>query len=370
MSKLSIPPELEEPVSPVEKEPISFWEQKQRELVTSVVDYNLSTLYELIHQNSINLSPGYQRRDRWSTEKQSQLIESFLMNVPVPPVFLNEDVYGQYSVIDGRQRLSAIYEFLSGALYLTGLEVFSDINGRNYRDLPSKLQSVFRTRPTLRAVIILRQSDPDIKYEVFRRLNTGGVNLNAQEIRNSVFSGSLNETLVNLSTDQTFHKLLGINNLRTSRLYQEMGDVELVLRFFTFRETWRTFSGGITRSMDTFIDENRNMPSEELRTAERDFLRALKNVEMCFDTNAFRRWLPATDKWRNKILASLYDTQMLALREYEPEQIQLHHEKIVSRFQELFEEDEFQKAIKASISNYFVFRIERFLEILNQVVGQ
>jgi uncharacterized protein with ParB-like and HNH nuclease domain len=167
--------------------------------VTSVVDYNLSTLADLIEEHTIDLEPTYQRRFRWEPPKQSLLIESFLMNVPVPPVFLNEDEYGKYSIIDGKQRLSVIKAFLSDALTLTGLKIFSDINGLRFSDLPAQLRSVLRTRPTIRAIIILRQSDRDIKYEVFQRLNTGGAPLNAQEIRNNSLHGSLNNLIMRLS---------------------------------------------------------------------------------------------------------------------------------------------------------------------------
>jgi len=81
------------------------------------------------------------------------------MNVPVPPIFLNEDEYGKYSVIDGKQRLTAITDFLAGRLELSGLQVFAEITGKALMTLPNKLQSVIRTRPTIRAVIILRQSN-------------------------------------------------------------------------------------------------------------------------------------------------------------------------------------------------------------------
>src|SRR4051812_16729792 len=92
-------------------DPVGFWEKKQRELVTSTVDYNLSSLSGLIKDGQIDLNPHYQRRLRWSVEKKSRLIESFLLNVPVPPVFFNEDEIGTYSAIDGKQRLSTIFDF-------------------------------------------------------------------------------------------------------------------------------------------------------------------------------------------------------------------------------------------------------------------
>lgn len=109
--------------SQYDQDPVGFWEQKQRDLISSAVDYNLSSLSSLIRTNKIDLSPEYQRRHRWDNKRKSQLIESFLMNVPVPPIFLNEDRYGSYSVIDGKQRLTAIYEFLMGRFRLEGLEV-------------------------------------------------------------------------------------------------------------------------------------------------------------------------------------------------------------------------------------------------------
>lgn len=270
--------ELEESLDSNDDLSFKFWEEKQRELVTSIVDYNLATLHELVQDKTIDLSPSYQRRDRWDNARQSRLVESFLMNVPIPPIFLNEDEYGKYSIIDGRQRLSAVYSFLSGNLELKDLSVFGDINGRTYFQLPSNLQAVIRTRSTLRAVIILRQSDQDIKYEVFRRLNTGGVKLNAQEVRNSAFPGPLNKRLIDLSEHKEFHRLLRIKSRKASRLYQEMGDIELVLRFFTFRKTWRNFGGGITRDLDTYHNGNREISLSQLDEASEDFLSTIEKV--------------------------------------------------------------------------------------------
>ena len=121
------------------------------------------------------------------------------MNVLVPPIFLNEDEYGKYSIIDGKQRLSVVRAFLSDALTLSDLKMFPDINNMRFSDLPPTLRNVLRTRPTIRAIIILRQSDRDLKYEVFQRLNTGGAPLNAQEIRNNTFYGPLNDLVMGLS---------------------------------------------------------------------------------------------------------------------------------------------------------------------------
>ena len=264
---------------------VNFLEKKQRELLTSTIDYNLEGLTNLITKRVIDLAPKYQRRFRWDDLRKSKLIESFLMNVPVPPIFLNEDDFGKYSVIDGKQRLSAINEFVTGKLTLKGLEVFKDLNGLNLFDLPIEFQNSVKIRATIRAIIILRQSDKDIKYEVFQRLNTGGVKLNAQEIRNSAFPGLLNDKILELSENKHFHKVLGIKSKARSKIYQEMKDAELILRFCSLKDSWKTYSGGLKRVLDNYLDDNKNMKEPDVEKLETEFNETLKLVEIIFGTD-------------------------------------------------------------------------------------
>ena len=349
---------------------VQFWEQKQRELVTSVVDYNLSSLVDLIQDNSIDLSPDYQRRFRWDATRQSRLIESFLMNVPIPPIFLNEDSYGKYSIIDGKQRLSAVHEFLRGRLKLSGLQVFSDINGFSYDDLPPTLQRVINTRPTMRAVIILRQSDADVKFEVFQRLNTGGVSLNPQEIRNSAFSGPFNDLLVELSGADAFHRMLGIKQKDRSAIYREMRDVEFVLRYFTFRDIWDSFAGGMRRYMDHYMAEHRNMTAEARDSAKTDFLSTIDVVEAAFGNHAFRRWLPEKNNWKSQILASLFDAQMFGCAGLDHQKILRHQDRINDEFKRLFSDYEFLRAINAATNtpSYFKVRVKMVRRLITDVI--
>ncbi len=363
--------ETDEDLDSSEGDPVDFWEKKQRELLTSVVDYNLGTLTDLIKTKSIDLSPEYQRRFRWDKLRQSKLIESFLMNVPVPPVFLNEDAYGHYSVIDGKQRLTAVTEFLRGRLRLQGLKIFSDINNKTYDDLDPNLQRVINTRPTLRAVIILRQSDPDVKFEVFQRLNTGGVSLNPQEIRNSTYPGPLNNLILDLSCDRKFHKLLNIKNKENSAIYREMRDAEFVLRYFTFRDTWESFSGGMKRHMDRYMADNQKMPDKMIQEARVDFFETLRTVEACFGEHAFRRWLPEKKTWKQQILASLYDAQMFSCRGIPPEFAYSKQAIILRRLVDMFGDNDFRRAIDAATNtpSYFTSRIKIMRDMLNDVLN-
>jgi Protein of unknown function DUF262 len=333
-----------------------LFDKQQRDLVTSVVDYNLGTLSDLVSRQKIDLSPKYQRRFRWDRRRQSKLIESFMMNVPVPPIFLNEDRYGTYAVIDGKQRLFAIREFLRGRLKLQGLQVFDDINGQSIDDLPSRLRDILETRATLRAVIILPQSQPAVKYEVFKRLNTGGVRLNPQEIRNSSWPGPLNNMILELSELKEFHALLSITDPAKSALYREMRDAEFVLRYLTFRDTWDSFRGGMMRRMDDFMSENQHMGSKQLDSARRDFRATLEAVEAGFGEHAFQRWVPSRRLWRRQVLASLYDAEMFASRGRDPERLRARRDAIEAGLKRLFSNDEFRSAIDAATNTPRLFQ--------------
>lgn len=372
MSETEYKKDLEEQENEeLEIEPIKFWEEKQRELVTSVVDYNLGTLSDLITNKDIDLSPKYQRRFRWDDTRQSKLIESFLMNVPVPPIFLSEDAYGQYSVIDGKQRLSAVHNFLRGRLKLTGLTVFGDVNGLTFDSMPTRLQTILKTRIILRAIIILRQSDSDIKFEVFRRLNTGGVKLNAQEIRNSVYPGSLNDLILELSENRRFHKLLDIRNKEKSAIYQEMRDAEFVLRFFTFRNSWDAFNGGMRRNLDQFMAQNQRSDEKKIEELRSDFLTTLNVVEACFGEHAFQRYVPEKDQWRQQVLASLFDAQMFACRGISLEKVSTKRSQLVQNLKGLFVNNEFRKSIDAATNtpSFFKNRIQMMKNMVDETLG-
>ena len=340
----------------LQDDPLLFWQRKQRELVSSMVDYNLGTLVSLIAGGTIDLSPHYQRRFRWDLTRQSKLIESFLMNVPIPPVFLNEDEYGQYSVIDGKQRLHAISDYFRGAYELQGLEVFSELIGFRMEDLPRQMQMALKARASLRAIIILRQSDPDVQLEVFQRLNSGGVKLNPQEVRNSAYPGPLNDLVLELSTTPLFHRLLGIPKNKRSAIYDDMRDAELVLRYFAFKDTWETFHGSMKHLLDRYMRDNRNMPEQDLAALRTHFMRTITTVNEIFGEAAFRRFLPEKNVWRKQILASLYDAEMFGSQGIHGPFSAGYRDSFIARFKLLFEDPAFKRSMEAATNNPGNFR--------------
>ncbi len=353
-----------------EPQPIDFWMQKHREVVISTVDYTLGNLANMVLDGTIDLAPAYQRRERWNVIKKSRLIESFLMNLPVPPIFLDEDAQGNFSVIDGKQRLLAISEFINGTLELKGLNAFADANGMRFSDLPPRYRRVVESRTTLRTIIVLRPSDEDVKYEVFRRVNTGGVPLNRQEIRNATFTGPLNDMILDVSEYEEFHKLLGIENKEKSRIYKSMRDAEFVLRYLTFRDNWRSFPGPLGGNMDAFMDDNRRMEEVSLNDARSDFLHVIGVVHACFGQYAFRRWNPEKDQWSNGVLAALYDAQMFGCMEISAEKALPNQDKIVKGMMKLFKDEDFNTYITVSTNSptHFQNRIKMVKRMLHRIV--
>lgn len=344
------------------------WLRAQRDLVTTTLDYNLQTISSLVSDGRIDLSPTFQRRERWDDTRRSRLIESFLMNVPMPPVFLNEDEYGQYSVIDGKQRLTTVSEFMANRFALSNLTIFEEANGSRFRDLDPSLRSVLETRASLRAIIILRMSDPLIKYHVFQRLNTGGVKLNAQEVRNVVFDGPLNHLLGEIASLREVQMTLGIDPKRPqdSATWRAMRDKELVLRFWTIDEVRTEYSGSLGGAMNTFMELHQQADRRELQSLRESFLTTIAAAKAAFGEQVFRRYNLRTQKWARPILAPLFDAQMLACRDLEPVALEAASPQIVRKMKELFEDPEFTRAIGLATNTpaFLRYRIDRVSELV------
>lgn len=290
---------------------VEQFEAAQNSLVLQSSDFSLETIAKMVEQEAIDASPQYQRRERWTHEAQSLLIESFLLNVPVPPVYLAEDDFGTYSVIDGKQRITAISQFMRDKFKLKGLKEFPNLEGSAFKDLPRELKNALSIRPYIRVVTLLKQTSPELKYEVFTRLNSGGEPLLAQEIRNALFRGKLNDAIMEASSSPFLSQQLKIKTKKETA-YTTMQDVELVLRFLTLESSWQEFSGDMRRSMDDFMERNGKIAAAK-RTAMIDkFKTAINRCESIWGEDSFKR--PSTNsETRDQFLSGLYDAQMIAV---------------------------------------------------------
>ncbi|MFQ5741574.1 MAG: DUF262 domain-containing protein [Acidobacteriota bacterium] len=165
----------------------------ERRISTQPYDLSLQTLKEKWDQKEL-VVPEMQREYVWDVGRASRLIESLLLNIPVPPIYFAERPDAVLEVVDGHQRVSSIVRYLNNEFALSGLGILSEYLRLRFHKLPEKEQRYLKSR-SLRAVVIGRDSHPNMKFEVFERLNTGGIALNAQELRNSLFRGSLNQMI-------------------------------------------------------------------------------------------------------------------------------------------------------------------------------
>ena len=340
--------------------------QAQDQLVLQAADLSLETIASMVDAKSIDVEPAFQRRERWKPDKQSALIESFLVNVPVPPVYLAEDDFGTYSVIDGKQRITTINAFMRNRLRLHNLGKFEEVNGLKFEDLPKPLQNALSVRPYLRVITLLKQSHYQLKYEVFVRLNEGGVPLLPQELRNVTCSGGLNDLLYSLAEHPFLQKQLKIRG-RNSAAYQKMEDAEYVLRFLTLRETWRDFSGSYRKSMDDFMLRHRKAPDSELQEFRSAFSGAITICETLWGNNAFKR--PEGAGWRDQMLAGMYDAEMVAVSHLTNEELSTLspiQSEVTRRTRELFEDKEFEASARRATNTPALVknRIEKTMAML------
>ena len=328
-----------------EESEVATSEKEYREAALRVVlqrnDFLLQNLIDMFRTHkTLEVSPYYQRRARWDITRQSKLIESFLVNIPVPPVFLYEVELANYEIMDGQQRVSAILEYYDNKFALRGLEILKSLEGKRYHELPSEIKAGLLRR-SLSAYILLRESTstPEsagiLRRRVFERLNTGGIRLNAQEIRNSVNSGPFNYMLLELSRNSQFTKMWDIPpfepnertnpsaKLRRNSLFKRMADVELVLRVFALLDP-NNIRGGMRSTLDFAMEKYSKSNEMQLKELKDKFLKSLELADAIGGADVCR--LPSSNSKRRRPSAPLFDGIMVALMRH------LNHEdKIKAR---------------------------------------
>lgn len=252
---------------------------KERTVKTQTIEYDLETLVKKIKKNVIKLNPDYQRKHRWSDDFSSRLIESLILNIPIPFIYISQDVdvddegdseTSRFSVIDGQQRLTAIYKFFDNEYPLQGLEVLEHLNGSFYRDLPSFLIRRLEER-SIRCLRIDSTLDQQVKYDIFERLNSGSVKLESQELRNATCRGPFKDLVKKLVQNKDF--LSACKILPDSKRVEKMEDEELVLRFFAinYKNGYLDYKGKFKQFLTHKMGEFNKLPAEELDKMSKEF---------------------------------------------------------------------------------------------------
>lgn len=357
----------------------SFWEKTQRSVSPKATDEEISAKYDskserivtetnreklqnfyeaLARPHYMDPRPSYQRRQRWSAERQSQLIESFLINIPIPPLFVYESRPNVYEVMDGQQRITAIKAFYSNELVLTGLERWPELNGRTYNKLPERIRSGIDRRSISWITVLNESSESDedafaIKQLVFERLNTGGVKLSYQEIRNALYSGIFNSLLIELSKSPNHRTAWNLplytsaeetyvpEALASSNFYLEMEDVEVILRFFALRNA-ENYTRGMRGFLDLYMERARRFTGDDV-DALGDLYRATIRLAIdVFGDYVFRPYMVRQATWGDRPQKAYADAVLVSLAERLDDRklIVESREKIIALIKDAFKKDD------------------------------
>lgn len=253
--------------------------------------FSLRQMIDLIHSEDIEISPNFQRHFIWDNTRRSRLIESIFLGLPLPSIYLSQYDDGRLTIVDGLQRLSTIKQFYENNLRLSNLEYLKECNGKTYKQLEKTLSPLRMRRfgqTQIMCFVIDYRSPSKLKYDLFRRLNTGGKPLNNQEIRNCLSRPYLQKTLYEMTSSDAF-KAATDKSVKSLR----MEDQEVALRYMYFFEQYEeknpvgNYKGNIDSTLDDFVDElnGRN----DLNEFKDSFIVGLMNSEKLFGKYAFRK---------------------------------------------------------------------------------
>jgi hypothetical protein len=354
----------------------------EKRIITEINREKLPSFVESLSQNPKYIKTFYQRRTGWDIKMQSRLIESFVINIPVPPIILYEINYNSYEVMDGQQRITAIRDFYTNKFSLTGLELCPELNQFNYEDLPFNIRAVLNRR-SISSIVIMREStsDPEealfLKQKTFERLNNGGVNLSQQEVRNCLYYGKFDALLIELSRHPIFAAAWGIPidddspELSKNTLYKKMEDAELVLRFFALRNV-EHFRNGMQGFLDLYMMKSLDFKEQDIEVLKDIFVQTINLAHQIYEENLFKPFVPQSGTWEKKPYKAYYDATMVGFSRHldEAEILIARKSRVIEETKKLFNKHESrlltdEGRTKADIQE----RINIFDAILAQVIG-
>ncbi len=350
-----------------------------RKIIWQAKDFSIREFQTMLQEGSLNLQPEYQRKFVMDAKLSSRLVESILMDVPIPVIYLAEEQDGSYSVIDGQQRLTSFISFVNGSFpnnktfNLSGMKVLNDLNKQSFAQLSKELQNKIRTT-TIHTIIIKKESNEDIKFEIFERLNTGSIKLNEDEIRNTIYRGPYIRLLAELEDDTAFHRLVNKDNYRRRMIYRGM-----ILRFFALSEkTYINYKENIKQFSNRELRDNRNMTEQKVKEYRDRFKHCVDLVSLVFGDKAFRRFLPGdknnvNGKWSvSRINMALYDIQMCGFVNYSKHQIVSKADDLREALLKLMtDNDDFIKSIliQTSGKEQMTMRFKTWLNTIDDILG-
>lgn len=339
-------------------------ELENKKVFTDTKDYPLSIIKDMFDEGDIIPQPDYQRDYIMDEKKASKLIESVLLQIPIPTVYLCEENDGTLSIIDGQQRLTSFVKFLKNEFDLKNLEEYKEFNGKKFADLDKSIQRTIKNT-SIHSIVIKKESQ-ELKYEIFARLNQGSTSLKPQELRNCIYRGTFNNMLEEIAnTNKTLEFLVGTGNKRKN--YQEN-----ILRYFALKN-FQEYSSSISRTLNLFMKKHQNDSDSEIEKYKKEFNSKIDIVKQVLGSDAFFGYDRAKGKMMNKFSGSTYDSIIIGFSMFNNHDIMANADIIRNRIKEMkIGDSEYQDYTYAATGSKVrvIGRIMKVYELLAEIIGK
>ena len=239
-------------------------DSKRKTVSFDSYDLSVRQILDMVESGDIFVPPEYQRQFIWDAERQSVLIESVFLGIPVPSLFMATNADSTWEVVDGVQRLGSLSHFIGSPellrkirkqdpLRLENLDTLNSFNEVTFNELPKSIQLHFSTRP-VRVTVLNDKSDLAVRFDLFERLNTGGVSLTPQEIRTCVYRGMFNDQIKALAAREDFRQAVKVHDKKSLNGTYE----ELVLRFFSYLNGYQKFDHLVKDFLNDYMNDSRH----------------------------------------------------------------------------------------------------------------
>ncbi|MCZ3366541.1 MULTISPECIES: DUF262 domain-containing protein [Methanobacterium] len=357
-------------------------EPLRRKIYTKEKDPEIDSLYKRYKKGKLILQPDFQRHFIWNKSNASRLIESAILGIPLPIIYLSEEENNENYVIDGQQRLTSFFSFIDGEFKeskdktsdfkLNGLKVLKELNGKRFSDLDEDIQDKIISY-SVRTIIFNKESDKNLKFEIFERLNTGAISLNDQELRNCIYRGPYNILLKELSENKNFREILGIKNPE-----RRMRDIELVLRFAAFyHATYLNYKPPAKQFLNREMEIYQNISDEESIKLKNAFKNSVGIIRSLFGDQAFRRFRRGDEKdpngnWESRQFnKSLYEVLMFTFANADKNKVYKNLDLIREAWIDLMTNDqEFIDSIEISTNTIKAVRtrFDKWRNVLENII--
>jgi hypothetical protein len=305
--------------------------------------------------------PKFQRGYVWTDVQASRLVESLIIQCPIPVVYLNQEADERLSVIDGNQRIQSLKRYVTNQFELRGLTAYPELEGLHFHELDPRIQRHIRNR-TLRCIVIMKDTHPQAKFDVFERLNTGAVKLTAQELRHGIYHGKLMDFIDKLAKRKGWKKMLALGNDRRMRAE------EFVVRLLAFQTSFVTYFKPMAAFLNKFCESHRDLDDARAAALGEIFEDTLRKLELLYANYVFKIFRK-DGTVVSEFNAALFDAEVMSTTALDG-QVQVSNAartQIQQALADLFDEPTFQKAITRATSDET--QVKTRVETLRQVVS-